>query len=519
MKEKRTLKIRHSVMWPTFLCICAAGIYGLCSGEKLAGVFGTIFDRSMDGLTWLYQLAVTAAFVLVALLTFSRTGRIRIGGKEAKPQYGFFRWFAISLTSGIATGIITYGVSQPVIYFDSIYGELDALSIAPGSAEAATFALARVMHEWTFVPYAVFSLCGILVAYMCYNRKQPLSVASSLTPLFGEKRMRGRASIVIDCLSVMALVLGLAGSLGSGILLIASGLNVTYGIPKSAILLSAIAVFFVVLYMFAAIKGIDKGVQLLATTNTWLFYFFMALLFLLGPTLYILSQTVTSVGYWMQHLALWCFDTGLLSGEALVKWWTITNWAFYVAFAPVTGVFLAQLSYGRTVREFMITNWITPSIFSIAWFGIWGGTAMRWQATGVLDIASVIRDGGALSAIWAFIGKLPLAQVLVPLVMLMLVLSFCTAADSNVMTIASLCTKNAVIGRDASNLVKLAWGLLCALLAWLLLVFVKDESGLSGIKYLGSVGGMFLLAVVILQIISAAKLFFRDIPREEQEEN
>ena len=510
MKHEGRMKIRHSVMWPTFACILAAGMLGLFSGDKLAAVFGAVFGRSMDCLTWLYQLTTAAAFVLVLVLTCGRAGRIRIGGADAKPEYSFFHWFAMSLTSGIATGIITYGVSQPIIYFESIYGELSALSIAPGSAEGATFSLARVFHEWTFVPYSVFALCGVLVACMCYNRSQPFSVASSLVPLFGEKRMHGRASVVIDCLSVMALVLGLAGSLGSGILLIASGLNVAYGIPTGSVLLTGVAALFFALYMLAAIKGIDRGVQRLASVNTYLFYFFLALLFIVGPTVYILSQTVTSFGMWLQNLALWLFDTGIITGDAIVRWWTVTNWAFYIAFAPVTGVFLARLAYGRTVREFMITNWVAPSVFSIAWFGIFGSTAMSWQASGAADLVSAISSGGAMSAIWVFIGKTPLPQLLTPLVMIMLVMSFCTAADANVITIASLCTKGAVIGQDAHGAVKLAWGALCALLAYLLIVFVKDESGLSGIKYLGSVGGMFLLAVVVLQIISAVKLFFHD---------
>ena len=191
-----------------------------------------------------------------------------------------------------------------------------------------------------------------------------------------------------------------------------------------------------------------------------------------------------------------------------MRWWTISNWTFFVAFAPITGIFLAKLSYGRTVREFMAANWIAPSLFSIVWYGIWGGTAIKWQKDGAVDFLSSMRQNGSLSAIWRFVENLPLTWLLIPLVMFMMIISFATAADANIATIASLCVKDTQMKEEAPNWIKVAWGILSALISYLLIAFTRDQTGLAGIKALGSVGGLFMLIIVIFQLFSAVKLFF-----------
>ena len=509
MKSNRDkMRIRYTVFLPSVMLVAGAGIVGLINGDTLSRVFGTVFNTSVDWLSWLYQLIVSVCAIVVIVIFFSKKGKIRIGGENAKAKYSFGKWVAMSLTGGIASGIIVYGVSQPIILFENIYGELDGYGIAKRSDEAVLFALGRIFHEWSFVPYSVFALSGVLFAYLCYNKGEKMSVSSSLAPVMSERVTKGFWADGIDFLSIMALVLGLSGSLGAGIQLISAGIVNVYQMDLSIGLLLVVTIAFTVLFLFSAIRGVDKGIQLFANINTCVFLVLLVILFFMGPTRHILTQGISAFGYWIQHLPLWSMDTGVYGGEALVKWWTIMNWAFYIAFAPVTGIFLAQISYGRTIREFLIVNWIIPSVFALVWFSIWGGTAVFWQKNGMVDFVQVIQNGGAMSAMWTFLDTLPATKIFIPVVMITLILSFSTAADSNITTVSSLCVRDAQLGKEAPWYIKLVWGCLCALLAFLMVAFTAGESGLEGIKYMGSVAGLFLLGVVVVQIISAIKLFW-----------
>ena len=193
-----------------------------------------------------------------------KKGRIRIGGENAQAHYSVKSWFAMSLTGGIAVGTITYGVSLPMIYFKNIFGELDGFGIAVGSEEAAVFALGRIIHEWSFFPYSIAAVSALCIAYMCYNMKKPLSISSCLIPLLGDKKA-GKLATVVDVLAVIALVLGLSGSLGGGIVLIASGLKLIYGIETTQTILIIITMLFAFVFIFSSIRGIKKEFVYLRT--------------------------------------------------------------------------------------------------------------------------------------------------------------------------------------------------------------------------------------------------------------
>lgn len=179
--------------------------------------------------------------------------------------------------------------------------------------------------------------------------------------------------------------------------------------------------------------------------NELLSQFFSIVLVLGGSAAFIFNTSTSAIGYWLQNLPLWSLDTGTSGGSALLQWWTIYNWTFWMAFAPVTGVFLAQLTYGHTIRESLIVNWLMPSVFAIIWFSVFGGCAINWQVSGFLDIASVINENGTYAGIWAFIGKLPFAQILIPITLFIMLISFSTSADNSVSAISALCTQNSKI--------------------------------------------------------------------------
>ncbi|MFT9497445.1 BCCT family transporter [Anaerosolibacter sp.] len=510
VSESSLHKIRRGVFWPSFLVVGGAALLGIFNNKMLTDVAMNSFLGSLRGLGWLYQIISIVALILVTIITFSKLGNIRFGGEDAKPKYPFITWFAMALTGGIATGVVTYGVNEPIIYFGNIYGEMAQTGVEPGTPMAIIYALARCFYNWTFIPYAMYSLCGLIVAYMYFNKKKPLSVTATLIPLFGEKVTEGIWANIIDTLALLAIALGLASSLGAGLALVGSGIEAAYGIPQGIMVWLVLAIITTATFTLSSIMGIDKGIKWLSDLNSKVFYILLIFLFFVGPTLYILRMSTAGMAYWLQNFWVWGLDPIDIGGEALVMWWTLYDWAIWIAYAPLMGLFLAIISYGRTIRQFMVINWILPSVFSIIWFSVWGATALQWQQAGTLDLVTTITTSGAVAGLWAFLGNLPMGAVIIPIVMLTLILSFSTAADSMTRTIASLCTLNVKHDEEPPKWQKLLWGLSIGIIAFVMVAYAGGAQGVDGVKYLAAAGGSLVLFVFVLQVISAIKMFFFD---------
>ncbi|MBF8983161.1 BCCT family transporter [Lutibacter sp. B2] len=505
-----TKKIRKGVFWPAFLVIGSAAILGIVNNQLLTEVARNTFTWSLRSFGWLYQIISIVALILVGVITFSKLGKIRFGGEDAKPKFSFMTWFAMALTGGIATGLVTYAANEPIIYFGNIYGEMAKTGIQANTQTAAIFAMARCFYNWSFIPYAMYSLSGLVVAYMYFNRKQSLSVTATLTPLFGEKITKGIWANIIDTLSLLAIALGLASSLGAGFALVGSGLEITYGIKQGPIVWFALAVIITATFTIASYVGIDKGIKKLADFNTKIFYGLLIFLFIVGPTIYICRMSMAGMAYWLQNFWVWSLDPIDIGGEALVMWWTLYDWAIWIAFAPLMGIFLAIISYGRTVRQFMIINWILPSIFGLVWFGVWGSTALYWQQEGTADLIGAITQNGAVSGLWTFLSQIPLAAIIIPIVMLTLIVSFATSADAMTTTIATLCTKNLKHDEEPPAFQKILWGVSIGAIAFVMVAYAGGSQGVDGVKYLAAAGGFMVLFIFVLQVVSAIKMFFID---------
>jgi choline-glycine betaine transporter len=505
-----TRKIRNGVFWPAFLVVGGAALLGIINNKLLTDVAMNSFLWSLRSFGWLYQIIAIVALVVVSFVTFSKFGSIRLGGKDAKPKYPFTTWFAMALTGGIATGVITYGANEPIIYFGNIYGEMAQTGVAPGTPAAAIYAIARCFYNWSFIPYAMYSLCGLLVAYMYFNKKKPLSVTATLIPLFGEKVTKGIWPNIIDTLSLLAIALGLASSLGAGIALVASGFELSYGIKQGPVVWLALAAVTTATFTIASVLGVDKGIKWLADFNSKIFYVILAFLLIVGPTLFICRNSVAGMAYWLQNFWQWGLDPSDIGGEALVMWWTLYDWAIWIAYAPLMGIFLAMISYGRTIRQFMIINWILPSVFGLVWFGIWGSTALDWQMKGAVDLIATIKTSGAVAGLWTFLANLPLSFLLIPVVMVTLIISFATAADAMTTTIASICMKNSKHDEEPPLWQKCLWGISIGAISFFMVAYAGGAQGVDGVKFLAAAGGFMVLFIFVLQVFSAIKVFFID---------
>ncbi|MDR0496198.1 MAG: BCCT family transporter [Treponema sp.] len=524
MAEKNVLEkkaIRWEVFIPAFVVVGGAALLGIINKDALTKGSNIFFNWSLDTFGWLFQLSIMASLVLVFIVTFTKLGDIRIGGKNAKPKYSFWTWFAMALTGGIATGIVTWGVNEPLIYFGNVWGELNHLGIEAFSENAAIFAMARSFYNWTFVPYAIYAMCGLLVAYIYYHKRDSLTITATLKPLFGEKVTRPGSSAVIDTLSMLALAIGLVTGLTMCITLVMSGFKGGYGISENIALYVAVGVVTALIFTFSSYIGMDKGLKTLGSINAWFYYGLLVLLLITGPTLYIFRLGTAGLAEWVHNFFRWGLDPIDIGGEALTKWWTLFDWAFWVGYAPVTGIFLAMLAYGRTIKEYMIVNWILPSIFGIIWFSIWGASAIDMQVKGTADLVGAINQNGAIFALWEFLKNLPfgLGHVIIPVNILIILISFITNADATLVNIGSMCVRDVPIGTEPPAKMKVIWGIAITTIAIIMAAFGGGTQGVDGVKALAAVAGFVVLFIFVLQIAAFVKCFFVDKFQSEPDEN
>ncbi|MGL4860850.1 MAG: BCCT family transporter, partial [Enterobacteriaceae bacterium] len=263
---------------------------------------------------------------------------------------------------------------------------------------------------------------------------------------------------------------------------------------------------------FSSYLGLAKGFQVLANWKTKTLYFLLILLFVTGPTLYILRITSAGMGIWLDNFFSWGLDPIDIGGAPLTQWWTLFDWAVWIAYAPLMGLFLAMISYGRTIREFMIINWILPAVFGIIWFGVWGGTALNLQESNAVDLVAVIKEHGAIAGLWVFLQNLPfgLGVVIVPLLLVLSLFAYAVAANSMTTTIAGMCMKNVPIGEEAPPSMKVIWGVLIGSISVIMAAFGGGLQGIDGIKQLAAAGGFTVLFIFLLQLLSTIKMFFFD---------
>lgn len=504
--------LRSEVFFPAISVVGMIVLVGIFKPNELVSFSKNGFELILRNFGWLYQWTSIVALIIMGILTFSKIGNIKIGGKNAQPKFSFWTWFAMALAGGIGTGLIVYaGVNEPMIYFGNIYGELDTLRIEAFSKEAAIFSIARNFYNWTFFPYAIYSVSGILMAYVYFNKKLPLKVTSTLTPIFGEKAKTKKFSAAVDFLAILALVLGLASSMGAGLTLISSSLTTVYGIEPSTKMLLAICSVITLIFVVCVLRGMGKGIKILANFNTRLFYFLLIFLFLTGPTISILKGFTSGMAYWLDNFWSWGLDPIDIGGEALTMSWTLFDWSMWIAFAPLMGIFLAIISYGRTIRQFLIINWILPAVFGLVWISVWGETALNWQINGKVDLVNIIDKNGFVAGLWGFLTKVPfIGWLVIPLVIIALVVSFSTMAASMSLTLASLCSDELEQNQEPEKWHQITWGLFIEIISLLMIIFGSGTQGIDGIKYLAVIGGFLVFIVFLLQIASTIKIFFID---------
>ncbi|MEV7616323.1 BCCT family transporter [Streptomyces sp. NPDC089799] len=451
--------------------LVGAGVVAVLAVVAWAALAGDSFDRAsgtalawvLGNFAWLFVAAADTFLVLCVVLAISRFGRIRLGADDAEPEFGNLAWIAMMFSAGMGIGLMFYGVGEPLTHY---LAPPPASGAAPGTGAAARAAMDHSFFHWTLTPWAIYGIAGLALAYATFRKGRGNRLSSAFVPLIGRRRADGPPGRAIDLLAVLATVFGTATSLGLGALQVAEGLHLTAGVRDSTTLQLIIIGSLSAAFVLSAFSGLHKGVKWLSTVNIVLAATLMVFVFLLGPTVYVLDVIPASVGSYLHELLPMATRTGAFTDSTWLGAWTIFYWAWWLSWAPFVGTFIARISRGRTIREFLAGVLLVPSGATVIWFCVMGGTAIRLDSTGAADLAGAVGDG-AEASLFAMLDALPLGTLTSCAAMALVMTYFVTSADSASLVMGSLTSRGSL---HPPTWLVVTWGVLMAAVAAVLLV-------------------------------------------------
>ncbi|MDX3526876.1 BCCT family transporter [Streptomyces sp. ID05-39B] len=443
--------------------VVAVVLWAWLGDDSFDSATATALAWVLDNFGWLFVVAADVFLVLCLVIAFSRFGRIRLGRDDSVPEFGNLAWIAMMFSAGMGIGLMFYGVGEPLTHY---LAPPPASDVQPGSDDAGRTALEYSFFHWTLTPWAIYGIAGLALAYAGFRKGRGNRLSAAFVPLIGARRAESWPGRLIDLLAVFATVFGTATSLGLGALQVAEGLDITAGLNASRTTELVIIVALSAAFVASAFSGLHRGIKWLSTLNIGLAAGLMVFVFLLGPTVYILDTIPASVGGYLQNLLPMATRTGAFSDQDWLGTWTIFYWAWWLSWAPFVGTFIARISHGRTIREFLIGVLLVPSGATVVWFCVMGGTALRLESTGKADLAGAVEDG-AEASLFAMLDALPIGTVTSFIAMVLVMTYFITSADSASLVMGSLTSRGAL---HPPTWLVVAWGVLMAAVAAVLLV-------------------------------------------------
>ena len=434
-------------------------------------------------LNWYYISAVTVMLFVCFYLMFSRFGSIRLGDDDSRPEFSNFSWFAMLFSAGVGIGLLFFGIAEPMFYFDNTqpWGYpnnpfADHAGVTAMSVDRAVYAMRVTYFHWGFHGWAVYVMIGLCLAYFGFRKKLPLTLRSALYPVLGE-RIYGPIGHAVDLLAVFGTVFGVATSLGLGVSQMAAGLNFLMGIdPGNLTKIILIAVISVVATA-SAVSGVGNGIRIISEWNIWLSVVLLAYFLFAGPTGWLMGFFVTTIGDYLWNVIPMGFKTFNAEGDSAWQGgWTIFYWGWWISWAPFVGMFIARISRGRTIREFMIGVMFVPTTIAFFWLCIFGGNAMFLElnadgGVGTAGIAQMVRDWDLPSALYGTIDRMTdvnwLNMAMAALATFLLATWFITSSDSGTLVITTMLSMGS---DDPPVKFRIVWGLGEGFVAAVLLV-------------------------------------------------
>jgi glycine betaine transporter len=493
-RDQSSLSLDKAVFGVAATMILVFVGYGALRPEAFSSQTSTALGWLTSNFGWLFVLT-SAMFVLFAgYLAATRYGNIKLGPDDAEPEFSTFSWVSMMFATGMGIGLIFWGVAEPLTHLNNSPMGLEE----PGTQDAAKLAMEYTYFHWGFHPWAMYAVIGLAIGYFAYRKGYGNLVSCCFRPLLGERVCAGPGR-AIDVIAIFATLFGSATSLGLGALQITGGLdNLFDGAGKSVIL--AIVVIWVLTgcFVISAVTGIEKGVQFLSNANAIAAALLVLFLFVVGPTVFILSTFTESLGGYLTYLPTMSFRAGGFGGSDWINGWTVFYWAWWISWTPFVGMFIARISKGRTIRQFVIYVILVPSLVSFVWFSIMGGAAFDLQLNQGVALNDVLAEQGTESVLFETLRAYPLASITVVLTIILIGIFFITGADSASIVMGMLSQR----GKEVPmRWLIVFWGVAQGAVASVLLWSGGDDltAGLTALQTLVIlVAGPFMLIIVAM---------------------
>lgn len=376
---------------------------------------------------WFYVFAV-AVFIVFALgVAMSSMGSIRLGPDDSEPDFSTFSWFSMLFSAGMGIGIMFYGVAEPILHYANP-------PVGPGeTVDAARQAMELAFFHWGLHAWAIYAVMGLSLAYFGFRQGLPLTVRSALYPIIGD-RIHGWMGHLVDIFAVLGTMFGVATSLGLGVMQVNAGLSYLFDIPQDTMVQVALIAIITLMATTSVVSGINAGIRRLSEINLLLAVLLMLFVLVTGPTVFLLTATVQNTGAYLSDIVNKTFTLYAYQPNEWIGGWTLFYWGWWISWSPFVGMFIARVSRGRTVREFVIGVLLVPSAFTFLWFTVFGNTALEMQMAGVADIVGAVKADVAV-ALFKFLEHLPLASISMGIATLLVVTFFVTSSDSGSLVI------------------------------------------------------------------------------------
>ncbi|MFD4143635.1 BCCT family transporter [Streptomyces sp. NPDC058572] len=478
-------------------------VWGAVATDTLEDVSDAMLAGLIHNGGWAFVLAASGFVVFSLWLAISRYGRITLGQEEEEPEFRTISWVAMMFSAGMGIGLMFYGVSEPLAHFTT-----PPPGTAPAdSADAMVTAMATTLFHWTLHPWAIYAVVGLAIAYSSYRRRRRQTISAVFEPLIGKRRANGGVGRFIDILAIFATLFGSAASLGLGTLQIGSGFTELGWMEKAGIgLLVGIIATLTVAFVLSAVSGVEKGIQWLSNTNMVLALLLALFVLVAGPTIIVLDLLPTSIAAYFGELPQLAGRTEASGGEGVADWlgsWTVFYWAWWISWTPFVGMFIARISRGRTIRQFIGGVILVPSTVSLLWFAIFGGSAMKLQEQGRLGDETTPEG-----QLFAVLREYPLTTAMSVLVMILVAIFFVSGADAASIVMGTLSQKGVF---EPNRLVVVFWGVLTGAVAAIMLL-IGDGKGdaLAGLQNLT----ILVAAPFVLVMLGMCVALMRDLRRD-----
>ena len=467
--------------------------------DGAGNVFNEVLGYINGNFGWFYILSANIFVLAAAYFAFGRYGKIRIGGPTAKPEFSTGAWYAMLISAGMGIGLMFWSVAEPMFHWA---GPPPLFGAEAETGLAGKYAIITTYYHWGIHPWAIYGLVSLALAFFAYNRGLPLTFRSVFYPILG-KKIYGPWGDLIDILTVLATLFGLATSLGLGVGQAAAGLNYVFGTPTDTWFQVVLIAAITGIATISVVAGLDAGVKRLSQLNIYLAILLMLFVFVAGPTLFILSTFAGGVGGYLQWLPELSFWNEGFTGTNWQGGWTIFYWGWWISWSPFVGMFIARISKGRSVRELILGVVLFPSLLSFLWMAVFGGSAIRTQMEGTRDIAAAV-SADVSTALFDMLRAFPLTEVASVLGIILVISFFVTSSDSGSLVVDHLTSGGKL---DSPKPQRVFWAIMEGAIAAVLLI----GGGLSALQTAAVSSGLPFALVLLIMCWSLQKAFHEEL--------